>query len=577
MPSKKIKLYQEPHKIISYWIHQPFIVSMIVIFGLAFNILMPWGAVTLGKLMDTILISSGPTPIIQGIIIYLEVILFIQALRFVKRFYIRRFANRTLASMRSHVFNSILSQPFSSFLTTDPGNFLSRIIGDVDACVEGMRKFTTELFDTGVLMTAYIVTMISFDLTIGLVSILFIPVAMLIAEKLKKIIVKASSSYRQQNAIVTSLTVEASENALLYRISGVDPVIEKAYDEALMDLQKKAINANVLENSMQPLYNAISMTGVIFVFLLGGNKVIQGQWTIGSFTAFYVIFTAMSLKSSKAAKLFNSVQKSSVSWARIKPYMKPYQELFDSKASQEKQLSLEIKDLSFSYGDDLILKDINLKLESGQICGITGPIASGKSTLLSVLTGLLPYQGSILINGKELREMDPEERSSWIAYLPQRAQLFGESLVDNITWESGGDIDEVLELTQLKDEVKAMTLQKETSAGNLGSRLSGGQKARVALSRALFAQRRLLLLDDPFASVDIATEQKIIKALKETYPDTIILLVSHRVAMFSQFDQVLFLEAKGKAISGSSEELIKKSELYRNIFELQESEINDEN
>jgi ATP-binding cassette subfamily B multidrug efflux pump len=285
----------------------------------------------------------------------------------------------------------------------------------------------------------------------------------------------------------------------------------------------------------------------------------------------------MSLKSSKAAKLFNSVQKSSVSWARIKPYMKPYQELFDSKASQEKQLSLEIKDLSFSYGDDLILKDINLKLESGQICGITGPIASGKSTLLSVLTGLLPYQGSILINGKELREMDPEERSSWIAYLPQRAQLFGESLVDNITWESGGDIDEVLELTQLKDEVKAMTLQKETSAGNLGSRLSGGQKARVALSRALFAQRRLLLLDDPFASVDIATEQKIIKALKETYPDTIILLVSHRVAMFSQFDQVLFLEAKGKAISGSSEELIKKSELYRNIFELQESEINDEN
>ncbi|NTW95399.1 MAG: ABC transporter ATP-binding protein [Erysipelotrichaceae bacterium] len=577
MPSKKIKLYQEPHKIISYWIHQPFIVSMIVIFGLAFNILMPWGAVTLGKLMDTILISSGPTPIIQGIITYLEVILFIQALRFVKRFYIRRFANRTLASMRSHVFNSILSQPFSSFLTTDPGNFLSRIIGDVDACVEGMRKFTTELFDTGVLMTAYVVTMISFDLTIGLVSILFIPVAMLIAEKLKKVIVKASSSYRQQNAVVTSLTIEASENALLYRISGVDPVIEKAYDEALLDLQKKAINANVLENSMQPLYNAISMTGVIFVFLLGGNKVIQGEWTIGSFTAFYVIFTAMSLKSSKAAKLFNSVQKSSVSWARIKPYMKPYQELFDSKASQEKELSLEFKDLSFSYGDALLLKDINLKLESGQICGITGPIACGKSTLLSVLTGLLPYQGCILINGKELREMDPEERSSWIAYLPQRAQLFGESLVDNITWESGGDIDEVLELTQLKDEVKAMTLQKETSAGNLGSRLSGGQKARVALSRALFSQRRLLLLDDPFASVDIATEQKIIKALKETYPETIILLVSHRVAMFSQFDQVLFLEAKGKAIIGSSEELIKKSELYRNIFELQESEIDDEN
>jgi ATP-binding cassette subfamily B multidrug efflux pump len=550
---------------------------MIVVFGLAFNSLMPLGAVMLGNLMDTILISSGPDPIIDAVLVYLEVILLIQVLRFVKRFYIRRFANRTLASMRSQLFNSILSQPYIAFLNTDPGQFMSRIIGDVDACVEGMHKFTTELFDTGVLMIAYVVTMVSFDFSLGLLAILFIPVAMFIAEKLKVFIVKASSSYRQQNALLTSLTIEASENALLYRISGVDPLIEKSYGEALEDLRKKAVRANVLENSMQPLYNAIAMTGVIFVFLIGGNKVIVGQWTLGTFTAFLSIFTAMSLKSSKAAKLFNSVQKSSVSWARIKPLLKPYQDLFDSKAINDNELSLEIKDLSFSYSDAVVLKGINLRLESGQICGITGPVACGKSTLLSVLTGLLPYEGSILINGKELRELTSGERSSWIAYLPQRAQLFGESLIDNITWESGGDIDDVLELTQLKDEVEGMSHQKDTSAGNLGARLSGGQKARVALARALYANRRILLLDDPFASVDIATEQKIIKALKETYPKSVILLVSHRVAMFNQFDQVLFLEEKGKALSGSPQSMIEKSELYRNIIELQESEIDDEN
>ncbi len=577
MSPSSIKRYKQPNKMTSYWIHQPFIVIMIVVFGLAFNILMPYGAVNLGKLMDTILTSSGPEPIIKAVLVYLELILFIQALRFVKRFYIRRFANRTLASMRSHIFNSVLSQPYTSFLNTDPGQLMSRIVGDVDACVEGMRKFTTEVFDTGVLMVAYVVTMVSFDLTVGVLSIMFIPVAMLIAEKLKGFIVKASASYRQQNALISSLTIEASENALLYRISGVDPLIEKSYDEALENLRKKAVRANVLENSMQPLYNAISLTGVIFVFLLGGQKIIAGEWTLGTFTAFFAIFTAMSLKSSKAAKLFNSVQKSSVSWARIKPFMKPYQELSASKASSDKELTLEIKDLTFSYTDSVILRDINLKLISGEICGITGPVACGKSTLLSVLTGLLPYQGSILINGHELRELSPEERSSWIAYLPQRAQLFGESLVDNITWETGGDIDEVLELTQLKDEVEAMAHQKDTSAGNLGSRLSGGQKARVALSRALYANRQILLLDDPFASVDIATEQKIIKALKESYPEAIILLVSHRVALFSQFDQVLFLEEKGKALSGSPQSMIEKSELYRKIIELQEGEIDDEN
>jgi ATP-binding cassette, subfamily B, multidrug efflux pump len=537
---------------------------------------MPYGAINLGNLMDTILVSSGPQPIINGIITYIEVVLFIQGLRFVKRFYIRRFANRTNASMRAHVFNSILSQPYAEFINSDLGNLMSRIIGDVDACVEGMRKFTTEVFDTGVLMSAYVVTMISFDLTVGLLSIMFIPLAMLIAEKLKTFIVKASSAYRTQNAVLTSLTIEASENALLYRISGVDPLIEKAYDEALEDLRKKAVRATVLENSMQPLYNAISMMGVVFVFLLGGNKVISGQWTIGSFTAFFAIFTAMSLKSSKAAKLFNSVQKSSVSWKRIKPYMKPYQELEESKANEETKLSLEIKDLSFSFRDLEIIKGLNLSLHSGQICGITGPIASGKSTFLSVLTGLMDYQGSIRINGKELKEMSPQERSSWLAYHPQRPQLFGESLIDNITWESGGDIESVLDITQLKDEVNAMTHQQDSSAGNLGSRLSGGQKARVALSRTLFSQRKILLLDDPFASVDIATEQKILKALKDAYPNAIILLVSHRVAMFSAFEQVLFLEEKGKALSGTPDEMMKKSVLYRKMIELQEGENDDE-
>ena len=572
----EIKLYQKPDKIVSYWIHQPFTVIMIVVFGLAFNIMMPWGAVNLGKVIDTILVSSSTDPIIKAVITYVEVIMFIQVLRYIKRFYIRRFANRTLASMRTHAFNSVLSQPYASFINADTGNLMSRIVGDVDACVEGMRKFTTELFDTGVLMAAYIVTMLQMDVTVTLTSILFIPLAMFIAEKLKTTIVKASSAYRKQSAAVTSLTFEASENALLYRISSVDPIIQTNYESALDDLRKKAIKANVLENSMQPLYNAIAMTGVAFVFTLGASKVIGGHWTIGTFTAFLTIFTAMSLKSSKAAKLFNSVQKSSVSWKRIKTFMTPYHEMALSEASTQSNLTLTLKDLGFSYQDNPIIEHLSLSVKSGQWIGITGPVASGKSTLLSVLTGLLDYSGSITVNGQELKSMDHEERSALIAYLPQRPQLFGESLKDNITWESKGDIDLVLVQVQLKAEVSAMENQSETGAGNLGNRLSGGQKSRLALARTLFSNRKILLLDDPFASVDMATQQKILDALKASYQDSIILLVSHRVTMFNAFDKVLFMEDKGKALFGTHQELIEKSETYHDLVALQEGETEDE-
>ncbi len=572
----EIKRYQKPDQILSYWIHQPFTVIMIVVFGLAFNILMPWGAVNLGKVIDTILISSSVDPIIKSVITYVEVIVFIQVLRYIKRFYIRRFANRTLASMRTHAFNSILSQPYASFIGVDTGNLMSRIVGDVDACVEGMRKFTTELFDTGVLMSAYIVTMLQMDVTVTLSSILFIPLAMFIAEKLKTTIVKASGAYRKQSAAVTSLTFEASENALLYRISSVDPIIQKNYESALEDLRKKAVKANVLENSMQPLYNAIAMTGVAFVFMLGADKVIHGDWTIGTFTAFLTIFTAMALKSSKAAKLFNSVQKSSVSWKRIKAFMTPYHDMTLSKASTVSDLTVTLKDLSFSHQETPIIKHLDLTVKSGQWIGITGPVASGKSTLLSVLTGLFDYQGSILINGQELKTMTEEERSALIAYLPQRPQLFSESLKDNITWESEGDIEQVLDEVQLKTEVLAMDHQNETGAGNLGNRLSGGQKARLALARALYSKRKILLLDDPFASVDMATQHKILDALKASYQDSIFLLVSHRVTVFSSFDGVLFMEDKGKAIFGTHEELIEKSLTYHDLVALQEGETDDE-
>lgn len=571
-----IQLYRKPDKILSYWIHQPFTVIMIIVFGLAFNLLLPFGALNLGKVIDTILVSSSIGPIQKAVLTYIEIIVFIQVLRFIKRFYIRRFANRTLASMRSHAFNSILSQPYATTLQVDTGNLMSRIVGDVDACVEGMRKFTTELFDTGVLMVAYVVTLLSMDLTVTLTSIFFIPIAMFLAEKLKTFIVKASVAYRKQSAVVTSLTLEASENALLYRISSVDSIIQKNYDEALEDLRKKALRATILENSMQPLYNAIAMLGVVFVFVLGGRKVIDGQWTIGTFSAFLTIFTAMSLKSSKAAKLFNSVQKSSVSWKRIKPYLTPYQVLNLSQANKETNNHLVIRDLKFAYQGNLILNGINMDLKGGQFVGITGPVACGKSTLLSVLTGLFEYQGSIQINEVELSSMTPEERSAWIAYLPQRPQLFGESLKDNITWENPQDIDEVLNQTQLKQEVQAMENQSETFAGNLGSRLSGGQKARIALARTLYSKRKILLLDDPFASVDIATEHKIIEAIRQSYSDCIILLVSHRVRLFSQFDLVLFMEEKGEVISGTHTQLLKHSKLYKELVELQEGDLSDE-
>lgn len=252
---------------------------------------------------------------------YVAIIGTIQILRYFKRFYIRRFANSTSSTMRLMIYNNIMNKSIPDLDNENMGNLMTRVISDVDLCVEGMRKFTTEIFDTGVLMISYLITMFVYDIKITTLSIIFIPIAMVFAEELKSVIYKYSMDYRKKSSQVTDITYNAIENSMLYRVTGMEGKNRISYNDELLDLQNKAIKANILENSMQPVYNVIAMIGIIMVIYLGGIKVIEGSWTIGNFSTYIAIFTAMAFKTSKVAKLFNSVQKSQVSWERIKPYL----------------------------------------------------------------------------------------------------------------------------------------------------------------------------------------------------------------------------------------------------------------
>ena len=146
---------------------------------------------------------------------YVALIGMIQLLRYLKRFYIRRFANSTSATMRLMIYNNILHKSVTELENENTGNLMTRAISDVDLCVEGMRKFTTELFDTGVLMASYLISLLIYDSKITLLSVLSIPVAMLLAEKLKSIIYQFSIDYRKKSSEVADRTYDYVENSIL--------------------------------------------------------------------------------------------------------------------------------------------------------------------------------------------------------------------------------------------------------------------------------------------------------------------------------------------------------------------------
>ncbi len=571
MAKLKIEPMKQPNKIINYWKKEKFVVGCIVIFGLTFNSATILGPIYQGKLIDSILRGDSISSVIYLARTFVGLIGLIQLMRYFKRFYIRRFANSTSATMRLMIYNNIMHKSTEELDKENIGNLMTRAISDVDLCVEGMRKFTTEVFDTGVLMASYLISMLSYDIKVTLISIIFIPIAMILAEKLKSIIYKFSIAFRTKSSYFASITYDTIENAMLYRANGMEAQNRVKHNEDLEDLQNKAIKANILENSMQPIYNIIAMLGIITVIYLGGTKVINGGWTVGIFSTYIIMFTAMANKASKAAKLFNSVQKSQVSWKRIKPYLTEYEQKDTTLNVNKDSTMLKVENLSFCYpaGKDNIIENISFEGRQGEIIGVTGSIASGKSTLGLSLVGLYPYLGSIKIDGKELKDYSEHERSQMISYLGHKPQLLSDTIYNNIVLGNEQDITAVLKDVCFDTDLAAMPEGENTLVGNSGIRLSGGQQSRIALARTLLNKNKIIILDDPFSAVDMRTEEKIIENLKSNYKDSLIILVSHRLTIFNRISKIVLMHNDKTTDYGTHNELMKSSELYATIFNLQ--------
>lgn len=577
MMKLKIEPMKQPDKIINYWIKEKYVVARIVIFGLTFNSATILGPIYQGKLIDSIVNGSSLSSVVNLAVVFFALIGAIQFMRYFKRFYIRRFANSTSATMRLMIYNNIMNKSASELDDENTGNLMTRTISDVDLCVEGMRKFTTEIFDTGVLMTSYLISLLAYDAKITAVSVLFIPIAMILAEKLKGVIYKYSIDFRKKSSEVAGIIYDSIENIILYRACGMEAKNRVKFNAELDDLQNKAIKANILENSMQPVYNVIAMLGIIMVIYLGGTKVIDGGWTIGNFSTYVIMFTALAGKASKAAKLFNSVQKSQVSWKRIKPYLAEYKSKDTASGIEKNRTRLCVRDLNFCYsaGKDNIIENISFEGDQGEIIGITGSIASGKSTLGLALLGLYPYLGSIKIDGRELKDYTEYERSQMISYLGHKPQLLSDTIYNNITLGKEQDIASVLKDVCFDTDLKSMPDGQNTLAGNSGIRLSGGQQARIALARTLINKNKIIVLDDPFSAVDMVTEEKIIENLKANYKDSIIIIISHRLAIFNKINKVILLHGDKSMDYGTHSELMNSSELYATIYNLQSKEVGD--
>lgn len=564
----------QPDSIAAYFRLEWLPLTLITLSGMAYNVGLlagPWFEGRLAQCLADILggneTAAAMTALAAG---YILVTLLVQAARFIKRFYVRRFANNINRRMKGVLYANLVRQSRGALEKQGAGELMTKAISDVDDCAEGIRKFTTEVFDTGVALAGYIVMLFAYDRHLALLCMIFPPISYICAEKMKKPVQRAGAAYKKAAAALSAATLDRAKNAVTYRVYGCEDAQEARYEAALDGYEQAAVRANVWQAALPPLYLAASNLSVLFILWFGAKNVLGTgwrAWDIAAFTTFLSCFMKTAVKSSKAAKLFNAVQRAEVSWKRIRPMMKTPRTLEPLAIPAAQRV--EVSGLSFCYdGGAPIFEGVSFSAQPGDIIGVTGPVACGKSTLGRVFLCERPYGGSVRIGGRELSELSPREAASTVGYLGHDPELWNDTVEENVLCGEAGDAMRFLALTALDGEVRAMERGLQTVVGSGGVRLSGGQTQRLALARTLAHPRPVLVLDDPFSALDRRTEDEVFARLKACAQDRVVILISHRLYHFPELRQIVFMQG-GKADVGTHEALCASVPAYRALYESQ--------
>lgn len=607
-----------PDKIMMYFRAEWKVLALITVSGLIYNLgLMagPWFEGKMAGCLMQILTGTEHFPAMLRLApAYVIVIGTVQLARYIKRFYVRRFANNVNRRMKRILYRTLIHKSRVELEKEGAGNVITKAISDVDDCVEGMRKFTTEIFDTGVALFGYVCMLLYYDWRLALCSMIFPPFSYIIAEKMKRIVQTTGAAYKKQTGKLNAVTLDRITNAITYRVFGCEKERGENYEVHLKEYEQAAVKANIWNAALPPVYKVIAMAGTVMILYFGSENILGMGWTswdVAAFTTFLACYAKLSDKSSKAAKLFNAVHKAQVSWKRIHPYMERASEAVekDEIAAQNENYNAESSDkdvkngpggsavhksgqqseknsvkenvavadhLTFAYpGSDPIFKEISFTAKPGQIVGITGPVACGKSTLGKSFLCEYPYEGHLTYGGRELSSYTENERSRIIGYLGHDPELLGDSVENNVLLGDDDNVWTWLRAVCFDEEVREMEEKEKTVVGNSGVRLSGGQAARLALARTLCHGKPVLVLDDPFSALDRNTEKQVFEHVKELSKDRIVFLISHRLYLFPEFDQVIWMDQKMGTCS-SHERLMAENPQYAELYRAQVSE-KDEN
>lgn len=561
---KKNRSYE---KISAYFAENLALVVPLCIGGFLFNALMCLVPVLQGQAVNELTEGVPFAELKKTLWLFAGLVFVVQFNRFLKRYLGRLFQSKMVRTMRRVSYHNMLKMEPAYFTSHSHGDILNKILLDIDDFSLGISRMTMEANDTFVLLIGYLGTMFVMDWRLTLVVLIFLFFSVVSIGWFRKRIVKTTREYKEFLSVTKDTTLSCIENEMYYRGLGVSEGYFNKYEKQQGKLERLAVKSMAIKSSMEPLYHMIGWLGLFFILSMGGGRVMNGSLPVGTFSAYLTTYLLVARKASRIGRVYGWYQNMLVSKKRCAPFLQEQAEWRKEFSEAGANLQLETGDfklkaekLSFGFDREFSTPELEFTFHKGERIGICGGVHTGKSTLLAALSGLYGYEGSLTLAGREVKDYRCP-----IGYCPAKVQVFEDTWRENIALGRQGDYEKALADAMLMQDIALLEKGEEQRLSRSMHNISGGQEKRLGLARALFGEPMLILLDDPFQSIDRDNARQIMENLK-SYRDSILVIVTNQPFLLREMDSIIFLQETGAHLGGY-EELMKNPEFQAFVKE----------
>jgi len=493
-------------------------------------------------------------------------------------FYSTFMRNGVLRDLRNDLYGKVISFPLAFYSEKRKGDTISRLSGDVDEVKNSVLSVLEMIVREPLTILFSLITMLLISAKLTLFVFIFLPISGFLISKIGKSLKKRSLKVQEEQGVFLSILEETMGGLRIIKAFHAENLFQKKFENSNERFYKYSNNVTNRQNLASPVSELLGIITIGVLLVFGGYLVFIDRTLEASFFIGYITLAYNILTPAKAiAKASYSIKRADGSAKRIFELLETENTITDIENPIQKEgfdEVISIKNISFKYEDQYVLKDFSLEIPKGKTVALVGQSGSGKSTIANLLTRFYDVnKGSIEIDGVDIKNISKKSLRGLMGIVSQDSILFNDSVANNLKLgkplASDPELMEAAKISNSYEFIKDLPEGFETNIGDSGNKLSGGQKQRLSIARAVLKNPPIMILDEATSALDTESERLVQDALEKMMKNRTSIVIAHRLSTIQNADKIVVL-SKGKIVEqGKHQELLEKKGVYYSLVEMQ--------